>query len=92
MSKWSDGQWEKKRQQLISLAKRFQETSDGELISVRHAAKSLRIRQDDVIEMTEASDGLDLIVGMRVGGLGGGVYEHESKGDYQIEWFQEERS
>ena len=81
--------WEEIRRKLIAWAKCRTADSDKSWITVREAARRLGLRQDEVIEMVEASEGLDLLVGIRTNN---GIGTYDCKGDYQIEWFQEERT
>lgn len=51
--------------------------------TVREMARRYRVKQRDIVEMLECHDSVCMNVGI---GIGGGVYEHESIGDYNFEW------
>ncbi len=68
--------------------KRFQERDkDGASPTFRQVAARFNIPHDDVEALIYDSPDLDEIVGMRVGGLGGGVFEFEHKGEHQVEYY-----
>ena len=53
--------------------------------TIRELAIKFRRKQDDIIDIVEAHDNLDLIVGMsNYNGYG----EFELKGDYRVEWYE----
>lgn len=59
----------------------------GDAPTVRELARRYRVPQQDVVDALECDERVSMNVGIQVGGLGGGVAEHESIGDYSFEWW-----
>ncbi len=55
--------------------------------TVRELARRYRVRQQDVVDALECHDSVCMNVGI---GIGNGVWEHESIGDYNFEWVGDE--
>ena len=55
----------------------------GEAPTVRELARRYRVRQQDILDMLEEHENVCVNVGI---GIGNGVHEHKSIGDYSFEW------
>lgn len=75
----------KVREKLVEKAKSKADLSHNEWLSVRDAAKQLKLTQDDIIDLAEDAEHLDLIVGFRTYS---GIVVHKKQGDYKIEYYE----
>lgn len=74
-----------KKNKLLELAKSCYNLPHESWLSVRDAAKNLKLIQDDIIDLVDEVENLDLIVGIRTPV---GIGTHDNKGDYRIEYYE----
>lgn len=70
---------------LYDLAKERCGHDSSKWLTFREAGRKLRINLDDVESLVDGLDGLDMIVGFRVGN---GVTDIKNRGDYLIEVYE----
>jgi len=76
------GDWTERALAFIK-ARTWPTYESGTQPTVRELARRYRVRQQAVVDELESHDLLCMNVGV---GIGSGVWEHESIGDYNFEW------
>lgn len=76
------------QKRLEARAYAYRDLPHGQWPKVRDLARSLSVRQQEVLDMAEDSESLDICIGLR---CGGGYAVEDRIGDYSIEWVGEER-
>ena len=73
-------------ERLERVVKNRQKRDPTKFPEVRSLARSLRVKQEDMVEAAYDSEKLDLLVGFGISGCG--QAEYEFVGDYQVEYYE----
>lgn len=58
------------------------------LPTFRQIANRFKLSYDDIEILAQDCENVDIIEGGRVGGLGGGIYTYETRGEYLLECYE----
>lgn len=57
--------------------------------TLKQAAKRFNLKHDDIETLSYDCDNIDIIEGGRIGGLGGGIFTYENRGECLLECYED---